>query len=128
MNERPGLGLRHLRDRVPRGCASGSASGGTANCCSPASWSGARLVTSTLERGGGLQQGGNLHGGGEDLLEVIQHQQELPVAQRGLQRRLQRLIAAFAHAERLGNRGDDQRRIASAAPASTKRPHPRTRA
>ena len=69
---RPAYCESGLRRRLARR-ASGSASGGTAYSCSPRSWSGSRLVTSTAEAGTGRQQVGDDGRGRQDLLEVVEH-------------------------------------------------------
>ena len=57
-------------------CGSGRLSGGTANWCSPAKLEQGAAGHQHRERGGSLQQGADLDGGGEEVLAVVQHKQE----------------------------------------------------
>ncbi len=61
-----------------------------------------------LEAGAGAQQIGQVCARGENLLEVVQDQQHLAVAQRGLQGRQRWLTARVAQAECGGDGGHDQ--------------------
>ena len=58
-----------------------------------------------------LEQGGNRGSRRHDLLEIIQHQQQLFVAQRVDQNIFQRLRSVFAEPQRRGNRRKYKLRI-----------------
>jgi hypothetical protein len=55
---------------------------------------------------------GNQRRRSEDLLEVVEQQQQLPLTQRRLERHLDCLTTDLAHAQRLGNSGDYQAWVA----------------
>ena len=59
----------------------GSASGGTGNSCSPRTRSGARLVTMILSAGHASSRSATTIAAVDDLLEIVQHQQQVLVAQ-----------------------------------------------
>ena len=65
-----------------------------------------------LQAGRRLEQVGDEGRGAHDLLEVVQQNQQAPVAQIGHQRLQQRLLPAFLEAKRLRKRRDDQFRVA----------------
>ena len=65
--------------RTNSATAGSAASGGSASSCSAASCSGARLVTTSFE-GGDAASTAELPGGVEQLLEVVDHEQQLAAA------------------------------------------------
>ena len=70
--------------RSGRCLGSGSASAGTGNSCSARTCSASRLVTSTLSRGQALSRSATCSGCARHLLEVVQQQQHLLLAERRL--------------------------------------------
>ena len=86
--------------------------GGTANSCSPLKLSMTRLVTSTFKRLPSDSSVAMSGAAAADLLEVIQHQQQLLVLQEDAQVLLQGLPAAFAQPKLERNGGQHQARVA----------------
>ena len=78
-----------------------------------------------LQAGRDLQQGSDFRGGGYHVLEVVEHERQLRIAQEGHQRGRQLLVGALFEAERCGaTAGTHQRRIRSrsrARPATLRR-------
>ena len=86
-------------------CRSGRPSGGTGNSCSPYTRSTARLVTSTVRCGAAPRSSATAGRCRSDVLEVIQHQQQLFGAQMDFEAFDQRLTARLSDTERLATAG-----------------------
>ena len=74
--ERDRLVARQVRQRLVLG-GSGSGSGGTGKSCSPVTRRTVRLVTSAFTPRAGAQQVGDVRRGVDDLLEVVEHQEQV---------------------------------------------------
>ena len=90
--------------------------------CSPETRSRTRLVTSTFRLRAGRQQVRHERRRLDHLLEVVEHQQQVPVAQGRGQALEQTTSRCSRHAERLGDGGGDQVGVASLGPRGTRRP------
>ena len=83
----------------------GTWSGGTGNCCSPDTFSGARLVASTVRSGQAPSSSTTAIVAGQQVFEVVHDQQHAPTLQRHYEGLTEWPSADLTDAEDLGHAG-----------------------
>ena len=97
--------------RCERLAASGRPKGGTGYSCSPRRCSTLAAGHEHDQVGRCLEKLGHQRGTRPELFEVVEHQEQAPISQMGLQGGQERSVRLFTDAQRGGDRGGDEGRI-----------------
>ena len=110
--EQDGLDLLEVQRREPTRVRPGRPMDGTGKTCSPRTWSASRLVTNIFSSGQSRSSSSQRRRGRRDLLEVVQHEQQLLLPDVGDELVQLRLLAGIGDAELARDRRQYRRRVA----------------